>query len=458
MTFDATVPVAELRKHLKGRVISPSDTGYDAARSVFYGGIDRRPAGIVRAADATDVSRVVQFAGELGVELAVRSGGHSIAGHSVCDGGVVLDLAQMRALDTDLERRTAWAQTGLTAGEYTAAMGAHGLATGFGDAASVGIGGITLGGGVGFLSRKYGLTIDQLLGADIVTADGQVLRTNAESHPDLFWAIRGGGGNYGIVTRFLFQLQEVGTIVGGMLMLPATPDVICSFVALAEAAPEELTTIANIMPAPALPFVPTEHHGQLVVMALMAYAGATDAGEKAIAPFRALAKPVADMVRPMRYPEIYPPVEPDFHPVAALRTMYADAIDRRAAERMVEYLNTSTAMMRVAQLRVLGGAVARVSADATAYAHRARRMIVTVAALFDGPEQAAEHEAWVSDFATALNLGDGAAYVNFIGDEGEARVREAYPGPCWDRLVSIKDRYDPSNLFRLNQNIPPTNA
>src|SRR5919205_2780435 len=238
--------VSELRAALSGRVIVPGDADYDAARTVFYGGFDRRPAAIARVADAADVSRVVSLARESGLELAVRSGGHSSAGHSTTDGGIVIDLSQMKGLEIDLEQRTAWAETGLTAGEYTTAVGAHGLATGFGDTGSVGIGGITLGGGIGYLVRKHGLTIDDLLAADIVTADGRLLRVDAETHPDLFWAIRGGGGNFGVATRFQFRLHEVGTIVGGMLLLPATPQVIASFVSEAEAAPEELSTIANI--------------------------------------------------------------------------------------------------------------------------------------------------------------------------------------------------------------------
>ena len=214
------ISIPQMRATLKGRVIAPDDTEYDKARTVFSGGIDRRPAVIVRVADATDVARVVSLARETGLELAVRSGGHSAAGHGVSDGGIVLDLSAMRALDIDVEQRTAWAETGLTAGEYTATAGAHGLATGFGDTGSVGIGGITLGGGVGYLVRKHGLTIDSLLAADVVTADGQLLRVDAETHPDLFWAIRGGGGNFGVATRFKFRLHKVDTIMGGMLMLP----------------------------------------------------------------------------------------------------------------------------------------------------------------------------------------------------------------------------------------------
>ena len=454
--MQSTISIPQLRAALNGRVITPDDAGYDQARTVFYGGFDqRRPAVIIRVANATDVSRVVSLARETGLELAVRSGGHSNAGHGVNDGGIVLDLGEMRALDLDVAERTAWAETGLTAGEYTTAAGAHGLATGFGDTASVGIGGITLGGGVGYLVRKHGLTIDDLLAAEVVTADGQLLRADAETHPDLFWAIRGGGGNFGVATRFQFRLHPLATIVGGILMLPATPEVIASFVAEAEAAPEELSTIANVLPAPPLPFVPAEQRGQLVVAAVLAYAGAVTDGERAVAPFRALATPIADMVRPMPYPQIYPPEVGDDHPTAAAHTMFVDTVDRQVAKTIVEYLQASDATRRVAQLRVLGGAMARVPVEATAFAHRGRPIMVNVAAFYERPQDQAVREAWVADFAAALRQGESAAYVGFLGDEGQARVRAAYPGSTWDRLTAIKRRYDPANLFRLNQNIPP---
>jgi FAD/FMN-containing dehydrogenase len=457
-TNPTAVSIPELRASLDGRVISPGEEGYDEARTVFAGGIDRRPAAIVQVRDASDVSRVVTLARESGLELAVKSGGHSGAGHGTTEGGILLDLSAMKNLEIDVAGRTAWVETGLTAGEYTAAVGAHGLATGFGDTGSVGIGGITLGGGVGYLVRKYGLTIDDLLAAEVVTADGELLRADAETHPDLFWAIRGGGGNFGVATRFKFRLHEVDEVVGGMLMLPATPEIIASFVAEAEAAPEELSTIANVMTAPPMPFVPPEVHGKPVIMAMLVYAGEVEAGERAVAPFRALAEPIADMVKPMRYPEIYPPEDEDYHPVASARTMFLDAVDLPAARTIVEHLESSTAQMAVAQVRVLGGAMARVPSDATAFAHRASRVMVNVAAVYERPDEAAAHEDWVKAFAAALHRGDSGAYVNFLGDEGEERVRAAYPGATWERLVEIKGRYDPTNLFRLNQNIPPANG
>jgi len=454
-SLSTALDLPQLRTDITGRVITPDDAEYDDARTVFIGGIDRRPGVIVRVANATDVARVITLARETGHELAVRSGGHSGAGHCTTDGGIVLDLRDMKALDIDVDGRTAWAEAGLTAREVTDAAASHGLAIGFGDTGSVGIGGITLGGGVGYLGRKFGLTIDNLLAAEVITADGEILRVDGETHPDLFWAIRGGGGNFGVATRFQYRLRTLDGIVGGVLVLPANADVIAGFIAAAEPAPDELSTIANVMPAPPMPFLPEAVHGQLVVLGLLAYAGEADAGERAIAPFRSLAEPIADMVQPMPYPEIFMPDDESYHPLAVSRTMFVDAIDRAVGETVMEFLSASDASMRAAQLRVLGGAMARVQADATAYAHRAKRIMVNLATFYEGPQDRPRREAWVTDFAAALDQGDASVYVNFLGDEGEARVRAAYPGATWDRLTAVKARYDSTNLFRLNQNIPP---
>lgn len=444
-----------LQAGFKGQVITPNDSIYDQARTVFYGGIDDHPAVIVRPVDTADVSFVVSFARESGMGLAVRSGGHSMAGHGVLEGGIVLDLSAMKALDIDVEAKTAWAETGLTAGEVTAALAAHGLVVGFGDTGSVGIGGITLGGGVGFLVRKYGLTIDNLLAAEIVTADGQILQVDSSNHADLFWAIRGGGGNFGVVTRFQYQLHEVDSIVGGMLVLPASAENIHAFVAAAEAAPEELSAIANILTAPPMPFLPAEAHGKRILMALMVYAGEAEAGLRAVAPFRAIDTPLADMLRPMRYVEMFPPEEAGYHPLAEGRSLFMDKLETSDAALILEQIAASTGQMAVTQLRVLGGAAARVPADATAYAHRARRLMVNVAALYGNPEEKSVHATWVNHFAAALQQGEADVYVNFLGNEGEARVRAAYPGATWDRLASVKAQYDPTNFFRQNHNIQP---
>jgi FAD/FMN-containing dehydrogenase len=455
MPARATVSIGDVPRSFTGQVISPDDPAYDPARTVVYGDIDKRPAVILRPADVDDVVRVVNLARDTGSELAVRCGGHSVAGHSVSEGGIVIDLRDLKAIDIDVDGRTAWADAGLTAAEYSTAANAHGLATGFGDTGSVGIAGITLGGGVGLLVRKYGLTIDSLLAADLVTADGRVLRVDEEHEPDLFWAIRGGGGNFGVATRFRFRLEPVDRIVGGMLFLPASADVVAGFVEAAEAAPEELSGIANIMPAPPMPFLPEEHHGKLALMAILVHSAGGEAGERAVAPFRALAEPIADLLRPMPYPEIYPPEDESYHPTAVAHTMFVDRIDHAVADTIMDRLESSNAAMRVTQIRILGGAMARAPIEATAFAHRNSRIMVNLAAFYEGPEDRMVRRDWVDEFAEALQQEDHGAYVNFLADEGEGRVRQAYPGPTWDRLAEIKSRYDPTNLFRMNQNVPP---
>jgi FAD/FMN-containing dehydrogenase len=300
------------------------------------------------------------------------------------------------------------------------------------------------------------LTIDSLLAAEVVTADGQLLHVDDKSHPDLFWAIRGGGGNFGVATRFKFQLHKVELVFGGMLILPATPEVIAGFMAEAEAAPDELSTIANVMPAPPMPFLPADVHGKLIVFAMLVYAGDAEAGERAVAPFRKLATPLADMLKPMKYPEIFQEEGGgDYHPVAASRTMFIDHVDRSVAETILNHLKASTGSMAVTQLRALGGAMSRVPEDATAFAHRKSRIMVNLAALYEKPDEKKIHEDWVTEFAAALRQNDSGAYVNFLADVDEAQIRSAYPGGTWERLQEVKSRYDPDNLFRLNQNIPP---
>jgi FAD/FMN-containing dehydrogenase len=445
----------EPAKDIEGRVLTPADHDYDEARAVFAAHVDARPALIVRVSGPDDIARLIARARDTGSELAVRGGGHSPAGHGVCDGGIVIDLSALRSFELDAARRTAWAGAGLTAGEFTVAAGKHQLATGFGDTGSVGIGGITLAGGIGFLVRKHGLTIDNLLAAEIVTADGRLRRVDAETEPDLFWAMRGGGGNFGVVTRLKYRLQPVDTIVGGLLVLPATPAVVSGFVAEAEVAPDELSTIANVMPAPPLPFVPETLHGSPVVMATMVYTGDLDAGQRALAPFRALAKPVADLLRPMKYPEMFPD-HPDNRLGKVTHTMFTGSVRTRQAETILERTGESSALIAACEIRALGGAMARVPMHATAFAHRQSRVMINVQAMYDpSNSERSEHTAWARGLAAELYDGNPGTYAGFLADEGEERVRAAYPGATWERLAAIKALYDPDNLFRLNQNIAP---
>ncbi|WP_205856475.1 FAD-binding oxidoreductase, partial [Phytoactinopolyspora endophytica] len=303
-------------------------------------------------------------------------------------------------------------------------------------------------------SRKYGLTVDDVLAAEMVTADGQILHVDEEKHPDLFWAIRGGGGNFGVVTRIKYRLHEVDGVVGGMMVLPATAEILHRLVAEAEAAPDELSTIINVMMAPPMPFLPAEAHGQLVILVLLCYAGSAEDGERAVAPLRAVATPIADMVRPTTYPDMFPPEAPP-RIAAASRMVFLDGLSAESADLIIDRLTWSPAPMRAVQLRVLGGAIARVPDDSTAYVHRGRRLMGNVAAMSTDVSAISEYEPWVAKVAGDLDDVVPGAYVNFLGDEGPERVREAYPGATWERLVSVKQTYDPANVFRLNQNIPP---
>jgi FAD/FMN-containing dehydrogenase len=445
----------DLRQQLRGDVITPEDSGYDAARAVFYTSVDRKPVAVAKVADAEDVKASLRWAKQNGLEIAVRGGGHSAAAFGVNDGGLVIDMSGMQKLEIDANSRTAWADAGLTAGMYTEAAGAYGLATGFGDTATVGIGGLTLGGGVGLLSRKRGLTIDSLLGAEIVTADGKLLTIDDSNYEDLFWAIRGGGGNFGIATRFKFRLHLVDEIYGGFLILPATPQTITGFIEAAGEAPEDLTTILNVMPAPPMPFLPEELHGKTILFAMMVHSEGGDSGEHAMAPFRSLAAPLGDMLGPKKYPEIFQGSEGP-HPAAGYGlTFFIDKVDQSSAQYALDRLHESTAPIRVVQYRVLGGAVAQIHPLETAYVHRKAKIMVNVANLYENLDEAEMHAGWARETAAGMDQGVTGAYVNFLGDEGQARVRAAYPGLTWRRLTEIKRKYDPHNLLHGNQNIPP---
>jgi FAD/FMN-containing dehydrogenase len=438
---------------LKGRVVTPRHSDYDSFRRVASGQFDRRPAAVIRPASAVDVAAVINFARATDLAVAVRSGGHSVAGFSSVDAGLVIDLRDLNSIEIDAGAGTALLGTGLTVGEVTAALEPLKLIVGFGDSATVGIGGLTLGGGVGYLSRKHGLTIDSLLGAEVVTANGEIIVTDDVHHPDLFWALRGGGGNFGVVTRMKFRLHPLESFIGGPLILPATPEVIAGFVAAAEAAPDDLTTIAMAMPAPPLPFLPPQVVGQTVFLAMMAYAGDAAGAERTLAPFRALATPIADLVGPAPLSSLYIPEDPNMRPAVSTGSLFMDHIGRNEAAVMLEHLSRDDAPMRAVQIRVLGGAVARAPGDATAYAHRQSRIMVACLAM-DAPPAVTRHDAWVRDAVAAFRQGDSGVYVNFLANEPE-RLRGAYPGATWERLRHVKRQYDPENLFRLNQTIPP---
>lgn len=444
--------ITKLRKTFKN-IITPKDTDYEKARTVVPGDINRRPAVIIKVTTANEVTQVISLAKESGLELAIRSGGHSV--YSTTEGGIVLDLSLMKNIEIDTQEKTVWAETGLTAVELTSATLEHGLAVGFGDTGSVGIGGITLGGGVGYLVRKNGLTIDNLLAAEIVTADSNILQIDENNHADLFWAIRGGGGNFGVVTKFKFQLQDLPQAYGGILCLPATPQTIASFLREADSAPEALSTIANVMTAPPMPFLAEEHHGKVIIFAMLCYAGNPSEGEKVIESFRNIATPLADLLHPMSYAELFPPDDSEYHPIAAGRTMFLDYVDESVAETILNNLSKATGMMSVTQLRALGGAVSRVPADATAYGHRNSKIMANLAVLYQNIDDKPTHEKWVDEFQNAITQSDKGAYVNFINTVGENELNAAYSSTTLGKLRQVKAKYDPTNLFRMNQNIAP---
>jgi FAD/FMN-containing dehydrogenase len=451
----APADLTALSRALRGNVIRPGDAAYEEDREVWNTATQGSPMAIIRVADGGDISTTIGFARRNGIEIAVRSGGHSLAGHSTGDGVLVIDMRDLRGLHVDLGQGTVWAGAGLTAGEVTAALAEHGMAVPFGDTGSVGIAGLTLGGGIGWLARKYGLAIDSLVAVEIVTADGEVLTASETEHPDLFWALRGGGGNFGIVTRFQYRLSPVGEVLGGALFLPATRDVLRNLVPIASSAPEDLTTIGFLMPIPSVPFVPEELHGRPSLVLMFVYAGDPADGQAAIAPFLAVAEPFGVAAMPMPYPGIYEFTKDggERHP-STTRSLFMDALDDASVDAIIEAVERAPAMFMV-QLRVFGGALSRVASDATAFAHRGATLQVTVITPFVDPERVADAVAWNRSLFTALEPKASGVYINFLEDEGESRIRDAYPAATYDRLARVKRQYDPANVFHRNQNIRP---
>ena len=446
-----------LRSRLLGRLITPESPDYDQARRVLNFTVDRRPLAIVRAADADDVAEAVIFARDHALPLAVRSGGHSLAKLSMIDNAMIVDLSEMKQVSIDPESRIARVQPGATSGDLAGPANAFGLALSTGDTHSVGMGGLTTGGGIGYMVRKYGLAIDNLLAAEVVTADGHIVTTSADVRPDLFWAIRGGGGNVGIVTTFTFRLAPVGQILGGELLLPATREVLRGYLDYSVSAPDDLTTIANLLHAPPAPHVPQELVGQFMLSILVCWTGDLAAGEEALAPLRALATPLVDAVAPIPYPEIYRFTAHFAEPHgSAIRMMFADELSDDALDASIAAVQNASSPISLVQFRGLGGAMARVPDDATAFAHRQRRYFVAILGVWlDPAEDGAPHEAWTAKLWEEMRHEGSGVYVNFLEQEGPERIHEAYPPATFNRLAEIKRRYDPTNLFHFNQNVPP---
>ncbi|WP_041791811.1 FAD-binding oxidoreductase [Microlunatus phosphovorus] len=436
-----------LRSVVDGSVLTSDDPGYDESRTPFFRHRIGRPAAVVRPRHAAAVAATVSVAANSGTPLQVRGGGHTA--HSTGE-GLLLDVRSLTGIDLELSDHTAWVGSGHTAGTLTDALGRHGTAVGFGDTPSTAISGLTLGGGVGFLARRHGLTIDNLLAAEIVTAEGQTRLVDPAHDADLFWAIRGGGGNFGVVTRFRYRLARVAEVYGGLLVLSATPRIIAEVAGVCAGADRELTVIVNILPAPPLPGIPPEQVGRPVLMARVCHTDPAVA-EAAVRPLRRVATPLLDQLQPMPYPALLEET-PDRGTRPALQTLFVNRIDETAGAAILGHLAEARSPLRLVQFRVLGGAIGDRPADETAYAHRDAPVLVMIV---HGDEPGLGWaDRWARQVRADLDQGVAGAYVNFLGP-GDDRIQAAYPGPTFARLRAVKTAYDPQNLFRHNLNITP---
>ena len=452
--------LAEFAAGLRGTVVRAEDEDYDRERSIWNGAHDRRPAVIVRCAGVADVIRTVDLARTEGLPLAVRGGGHSIPGFSTVDGGIVLDLSQMRGIQVDPARRTATAQAGCTWKDLDAETQQFGLATTGGLVSSTGVAGFTTGGGIGWLMRKHGLASDNLIGADLVTADGQFVHASASERSDLFWGLRGGGGNFGVVTSFEFQLHQVGpTVLSGLAFYPAdeAEQVLRGYRAACATAPDELTTLVNLTTAPPVPFLPESVHGKPIIGIGGCWSGDLDAGADATAPFRSLGTVIADVFAATPYAGWQQALDP-LYPRGIynyFRSAFLRTVDDASLRVLLDSFATVPTPLTEIHLQHLGGAVGRVPADATAFALRDQEFIVNVVARTPNADGFADVVDWARGVTSALGP-DAGTYVNFTGESTAAVVRASYPPDTYERLVELKNAYDPDNLFRLNQNIVPS--
>ncbi len=458
----APVRAESLQSSLQGQVLAPGDPNYDSARKVWNGQIDRHPALIARCSGPADVIAAVRFAREHDLLAAVRGGGHSVAGHAVCDDGIVIDLSPMTGARVDPLAATVRLQGGCLNEHLDRESQVFALATTGGFVSHTGISGLTLGGGIGHLMRKFGLSVDNLLSCDVVTANGELLVTSEQDHPDLFWGLRGGGGNFGAVTSLQFRLHPLGPVVlAGMVIwaMEDAPDVLGLLRELAAEGPDELGIMAILRLAPPLPVIPEELHGRPIVALAVCYAGPVPEGERVIERIRRFKTPALDLVAPkpyVAYQKMFDPAVPHglhyywkSHKLPPLTDDLAGVI--------AEHASTITSPLTSIPIFTLGGAVARVAPDAMAYPHRdAAHDINIVGAWRPEDPEPERHIAWVRQFFAALEPHSRGVYVNFTSDDAGERIRDAaYGREAWNRLVALKSKYDPTNFFRCNANIPP---
>jgi FAD/FMN-containing dehydrogenase len=452
--------VSALRAKVRGTVALPGEDGYEAARTIWNGMIDRRPALVVRCLGAADVINAVNLARDENLLLAVRGGGHNIAGNAVCDGGLLIDLSLMRSVRIDPASATARVEPGATLADFDKEAQEFGLVTPLGINSTTGVAGLTLGGGFGWTTRKYGLTIDNLISADVVTADGKLLHASGRENPDLFWALRGGGGNFGVVTSFEFKLHPLGPqVLSGLIVHPLAQarELLPQFSRLAKQAPDELTTWVVMRKAPPLVFLPTEWHGKDVLVFAACYAGDMKDGEKALKALRMLGKPIADVISPHPFTAWQAAFDPLLTPGARNYWKSHDFAD--LSDGAINVILNSLRELPSPECEVfiahVGGAMARIPGNATAYPNRDAHFTMNVHTRWQDKAQDAACIAWARHlFEAAAPFASGSVYVNFMPEDETDRVEKAY-GTNYRRLAEIKRRYDPANLFRMNQNIRP---
>ena len=459
-TVAREAPLAGLDERFGGELYRPGDPGYDEHRRVWNGSIDRSPALVARCTGVADVIAAVRAAREAGAAVAVRGGGHSFPGLSTCDDGMVIDLRQMRGIRVDPAARTVRAQAGALWGELDRETQAFGLATTGGIVTHTGVAGLTLGGGIGWLQRKLGLTIDRLRAVDVITAEGELVHASEDENEDLFWGMRGAGGNFGIVTEFEFALDAVGPeVVAGPVFWPIeqSGEVLRFYRDWIAQAPDELMTIVLHRKAPPLPFIPPELHGRLIVGIVCCHAGPVEEGERVVAPLKAFGKPVLDLCVPKPYVAHQAMFDASYPHGWWFYMRSCDVLELtdEVIDITVEHSSRIRSPLTAFPIWQLGGAVARVPDAATPYSGRHAGHTFNILGVTEGADGFEEERAWAREFWTALKPHHAGVYVNFLMEEGEDRVREAYGAEKYDRLKALKRRWDPDNFFRINQNIPP---
>ncbi|HAM53053.1 MAG TPA: FAD-linked oxidase [Nitrospiraceae bacterium] len=459
-TVLAEETVRAFGESLHGELIRPSDEGYDRARRIWNGMIDRYPAMIVFCKNVDDVIESVYFARVHDLLVAVRSGGHNVAGTSVCNGGMVIDLSRMKEIEVNPAFCTARAQAGLNWGELDRATQFYGLATTGGIVSRTGIAGLTLGGGIGWLMRKFGVTCDNLLSVNVVTADGRLLTARAEENQELFWGVRGGGGNFGIVTEFEYRLHKVGLVLAGTVYHPAVKarEILRFYRDYIADIPDELTTMFAYIASSPTPFLHRFFHGSPVIAIHVCYTGRIEVGEKVVKPLRVFGPPIEDAVRIMHYTELQSML--DSGSPAGLQNYWKSSHLMSLSDEAIELLSAHaadiTSPLSQVHLQHLEGAVGRVGEDEMAFSHRDALCVLNIVTRWEDPKEAEEHMRWTRDFEVAMrSFSTGGVYVNFLGEEGEDRVKAAYGRAKYNRLATLKNKYDPTNFFRLNQNIKP---